>query len=666
MTTKKIVAVVVGLATASMMFAAVAVPAPAQAQTSAELQTQIQALLAQIAALQAQMSGGVSTPASMMFTSNLTIGSSGAEVTALQNFLIGKGHVIPAGATGYFGAQTKAALAAYQAANGIAPAVGYFGPMTRANVNAATPAVPGTPGTPATPAVPGNLEGDAGSVEEYELVSGINNEKVGEDEEDQEVIGVNITADEGSDLEFTAVKLVFDEGTAASDFDEYAAEVAIFLDGEEVARVDADGFTDDNSWTRTLSLDSGAIVRAGETGELTVAVSGISNLDTNDATDTWTVDIRQVRFRDGAGDSTSEDPTLATRTFSFESFATAANSELKIRANDDLINNDRVIDVHATNDTDNVALASFTLEAEGDSDLEIKKFHASTTVTSASNVDDLINSITLWIDGEEIATGEAVQDTDGVSVGADEGWLFDDISYTIAAGEKVEAEIRADFNSVADALDEGDTITVAITEAETDQASLFKVADESGENLLDADITGSVTGGAHTVRDAGISVELVGTPTAVKSFEADAAGEVDQGTYTIAFDVTAFGSDVYVDLDTVATATPNAGTDGSSWATTTESTATSTTVIAQSIAPSTSDSTNDTAYGYFVEEDSTRRFTVSVVLKPTDDSLAGVRLSGVKWGTVSTSDNTAATSADQNYTFNLDAFKTGLLNLSVI
>ncbi|OHA59317.1 MAG: hypothetical protein A2589_03370 [Candidatus Vogelbacteria bacterium RIFOXYD1_FULL_46_19] len=538
--------------------------------------------------------------------------------------------------------------------------------MTRANVNAATPAVPGTPGTPATPAVPGNLEGDAGSVEEYELVSGINNEKVGEDEEDQEVIGVNITADEGSDLEFTAVKLVFDEGTAASDFDEYAAEVAIFLDGEEVARVDADGFTDDNSWTRTLSLDSGAIVRAGETGELTVAVSGISNLDTNDATDTWTVDIRQVRFRDGAGDSTSEDPTLATRTFSFESFATAANSELKIRANDDLINNDRVIDVHATNDTDNVALASFTLEAEGDSDLEIKKFHASTTVTSASNVDDLINSITLWIDGEEIATGEAVQDTDGVSVGADEGWLFDDISYTIAAGEKVEAEIRADFNSVADALDEGDTITVAITEAETDQASLFKVADESGENLLDADITGSVTGGAHTVRDAGISVELVGTPTAVKSFEADAAGEVDQGTYTIAFDVTAFGSDVYVDLDTVATATPNAGTDGSSWATTTESTATSTTVIAQSIAPSTSDSTNDTAYGYFVEEDSTRRFTVSVVLKPTDDSLAGVRLSGVKWGTVSTSDNTAATSADQNYTFNLDAFKTGLLNLSVI
>ena len=184
MTTKKIVAVVVGLATASMMFAAVAVPAPAQAQTSAELQTQIQALLAQIAALQAQMSGGVSTPASMMFTSNLTIGSSGAEVTALQNFLIGKGHVIPAGATGYFGAQTKAALAAYQAANGIAPAVGYFGPMTRANVNAATPAVPGTPGTPATPAVPGNLEGDAGSVEEYELVSGINNEKVGEDEED--------------------------------------------------------------------------------------------------------------------------------------------------------------------------------------------------------------------------------------------------------------------------------------------------------------------------------------------------------------------------------------------------------------------------------------------------------------------------------------------------
>jgi hypothetical protein len=50
--------------------------------------------------------------------------------------LISKGYTISAGATGYFGTQTKAAVAAYQTAKGITPAAGYFGPITIASVNA--------------------------------------------------------------------------------------------------------------------------------------------------------------------------------------------------------------------------------------------------------------------------------------------------------------------------------------------------------------------------------------------------------------------------------------------------------------------------------------------------------------------------------------------------
>ncbi len=69
------------------------------------------------------------------FIRDLTIGSSGADVIALQTTLISKGFSIPAGATGYFGEQTRAALAEYQAANGIMPAAGYFGPKTRAVLN---------------------------------------------------------------------------------------------------------------------------------------------------------------------------------------------------------------------------------------------------------------------------------------------------------------------------------------------------------------------------------------------------------------------------------------------------------------------------------------------------------------------------------------------------
>jgi hypothetical protein len=67
---------------------------------------------------------------------DLTLGSQGPQVVTLQLFLIGKGFSIPAGATGYFGAQTQAALIAFQRANGITPAAGYYGPITRARIAA--------------------------------------------------------------------------------------------------------------------------------------------------------------------------------------------------------------------------------------------------------------------------------------------------------------------------------------------------------------------------------------------------------------------------------------------------------------------------------------------------------------------------------------------------
>ena len=82
----------------------------------------------------AQTTTTTTTTTSATFSRDLTLGSTGADVTALQNWLISKGHTIAAGATGYFGAQTRAALAAWQAANGITPAAGYFGPITRAKV----------------------------------------------------------------------------------------------------------------------------------------------------------------------------------------------------------------------------------------------------------------------------------------------------------------------------------------------------------------------------------------------------------------------------------------------------------------------------------------------------------------------------------------------------
>lgn len=68
------------------------------------------------------------------FNTNLSTGSSGPEVTQLQQYLISKG-LLNAQPTGYFGALTQTAVAVYQTIAGIAPASGYFGAITRAYIN---------------------------------------------------------------------------------------------------------------------------------------------------------------------------------------------------------------------------------------------------------------------------------------------------------------------------------------------------------------------------------------------------------------------------------------------------------------------------------------------------------------------------------------------------
>lgn len=93
---------------------------------------------------------GTSLPAG-----DLAIGSSGAAVVSLQQFLITKRtgsaavNLSYAGATGYFGSLTQTALIEYQIAVGVSPANGYYGPSTQVLVQAGTGGVVTAPPAPA-------------------------------------------------------------------------------------------------------------------------------------------------------------------------------------------------------------------------------------------------------------------------------------------------------------------------------------------------------------------------------------------------------------------------------------------------------------------------------------------------------------------------------------
>jgi|GEM_PF-6864096 len=104
--------------------------ANAGASHTASLASQIASLQDLLAKLRASAANVPVGP----YTRDLTAGAKGTDVSGLQAFLIAHGYAIPAGATGYFGPQTRTALAAYQKAHGIVPAAGYFGPITRATM----------------------------------------------------------------------------------------------------------------------------------------------------------------------------------------------------------------------------------------------------------------------------------------------------------------------------------------------------------------------------------------------------------------------------------------------------------------------------------------------------------------------------------------------------
>ncbi len=148
--TKKIAASIVGL---------LLVPVSAHADLQSDLLAQLNALLAQVATLQAQLNATQSTTISTTpsvsvstspivsvscptLTQTLGYGDAGSEVTALQKFLAQDAAIYPEGTvSGYFGTLTQRAVQRWQAAHAVVsegtPATtgyGSVGPKTRAAI----------------------------------------------------------------------------------------------------------------------------------------------------------------------------------------------------------------------------------------------------------------------------------------------------------------------------------------------------------------------------------------------------------------------------------------------------------------------------------------------------------------------------------------------------
>lgn len=515
------------------------VAAPASAATVEELTAQINALLAQIAQLQAQI-GGTTTGASTTFTQDLTIGSTGSEVSALQSFLVSKGHLtMPAGvAMGYFGPLTQSALAKYQAAAGISPAAGYFGPITRANINAlgggtttggTTTGSTGitTPGVEGTLSVTVNNSGLASTLYEGDSMASI--------------LGFNIEA-KNSDIAVQRIKLHL--GTNTAIYNKIYSKVYVTEGGNVLASSDLNSSTvvkDGSDYYITIA-GFNLVVPKGVKKQIIIKADAHSAFDSTDISTfngntvgTVALAANGVRGVDGAGIDQyaggSTNGAVATKDLQLAATLTDS-AAVKVSLNGSSPDASSLVasEGAADDELDRATVLVFDAKAEKDNititDLNVITSGGSTTY---------FPTYYLYDGSTEIGN---------VSATATAHVYFADLDIPVSKDSTKTLTIKVDVRS---APSSPTTLTPSVT------ATSVLFENSVGDSFSS---TGSATGRAISFSKAGAQITLVSKSITTSGVAQTASNPLSTSTLTATFNVKikAVGADVY--LGTTASDTP--------------------------------------------------------------------------------------------------------------
>jgi peptidoglycan hydrolase-like protein with peptidoglycan-binding domain len=298
--------------------------------------------------------------AAFTYTGLLKMGMTHGSVVSLQQTLnmtsCKVGMVGTAGAPGfettYFGAKTVTAVKCFQMAHGLT-ADGVVGPMTGAKLATVmdTTSTPGCPmgalynsmtGAPCTGGTTTNFPAGCSSNAGFSTTTGLScaggttpstpNGTLGNGEGDidnvSETSSDDSSVEEGSTGEIFAFDVeidgdvmidrvdiymeVVDSTSGSEDADDYFASAILMVDGEEVAEVDVEDFsqedydsvtngtTDDDEYrVRFSNLD--LVFADGDEPEFALAMVGNNTIDSDDRDEEWTVSLEtdSIRFTDG-------------------------------------------------------------------------------------------------------------------------------------------------------------------------------------------------------------------------------------------------------------------------------------------------------------------------------------------------------------------------------
>lgn len=527
----KIIATILGLSLVVMVVPAGASAALTSAQVSAiiSLLQSFGADAATIANVNASLTGGtpVTPPATGscagIFTRNLTVGSTGADVTCLQTIL----NVSPQ--SGYFGPLTLAAVKAYQTANGLTPA-NQVGPLTRAKLNGGVVVNPGYP--PVNPPITGGAEG---SITVTKSVSPISGAEMAPGASNVAVTGVDVKAT-GSNVMVNRLDVTF---TMAAPSTGCNVRPWTNISGLTVS---------DGSTSKTVAVTASSVlentigssytVRAeglnmlvpmGTTKKLTVSVNAAPALPTGATTCTSTIQLgsQAVRGTDGAGVSQYSSTTaLASSTFIVKT-GTDADTEISVSSDNPKARN---VIVGENGQTDNVVLLKFSVKAKNN-DVVLR------TIRIQANSSDTVATVMPTVKLLDGSTELAATSTAATST-------FGDLSVVIAKDTTKTFTVVGTFAKQSGNYSEGTWVnaTVAAADVLGEDASNFATADPTGATTDPANAYAFLKAPTFTL----VSQSIVNVPgTSGSSSQA--------ATAVIRFNVTANSGDIYIkNVDSVA------------------------------------------------------------------------------------------------------------------
>ena len=306
------------------------------------------------------------------------------------------------------------------------------------------------------------------------------------------------------------------------------------------------------------------------------------------------------------------------------------------------------VEVDNYSDTDDVQLLKFTVKAEG-SNLELRKIPVQITVSSNSNVSNIIDTMEILKDNNilDVVDGTAGTQISSCTAGSvpcisTYRFIFDDLSApsnTVVNGTTSVFTVSVDLKELSGNYAEGDSVTASVPNTDVTSASNFSVIDMNGDQLLASQRFGSAQGNTQTLRTYGVIVRKVSSSEVAQN---DGSG-VTSVTYTMVLDVTAFGRDSYIG-NSAQLAVNASGTNAIAY------------VFENSNSPSVPDVTSiavsnfaSNVGDYSIEEGQTNRFTLTSFLQ-----------------TPSIPNNSYRLASKEIRVFANSALTTGALNISLL